>query len=208
MLHGASGIGKSSLLNLIAGVSQPVGGVVRVDRGSLAYVPQEISLLDDSIRNNLLFGMPSKSDEKLMTALAAVRLDDFVSALPLGLDTKAGDNGVRFSGGERQRLGLARAILRESRLLLLDEATSALDEETEHEVLRHLSAAGMAIFLATHRSVVHRFAQQVYLLQDGCLVEQLHKQMAKDMATFRSGVSIGKSCRQPGLKMPWSSSQG
>ena len=207
VLHGASGIGKSSLLNLIAGVSQPVSGVVRVDRNSLAYVPQEISLLDDSIRSNLLFGMPSKNDEELMTALAAVRLDDFVSALPSGLETKAGDNGVRFSGGERQRLGLARAILRESRLLLLDEATSALDEETEQQVLQHLSAAGMAFFLATHRSVVHRFAQHVYLLQDTCLVEQLHRQTAKDVPAIRGGVSIVKPCRKPGLKMPGSSSQ-
>ena len=84
MLRGVSGSGKSSLLNLIAGVSQPGAGVVRVDRSSVAYVPEEIILLDDSIRNNLLFGLEKKSDSELMDALETARLSEFVAALPLG----------------------------------------------------------------------------------------------------------------------------
>jgi ABC-type multidrug transport system fused ATPase/permease subunit len=194
-LHGASGIGKSSLLNLIAGVLQPMTGDVRIDRAAIAYVPQEIPLLDDTIRNNLLFGLPPKRDEELMRALAAAKLADLVAAQPLGLETRAGDNGVLFSGGQRQRLGLARAILRGSQLLLLDEATSALDEETERQVLENLRAAGTAVFLVTHRLHAHRFAQRVYRLQDGCLVEEPLGQMANDSPALLAGVSIAKPCR-------------
>jgi ABC-type multidrug transport system fused ATPase/permease subunit len=204
VLHGASGIGKSSLLNLIAGVSQPVSGVVRVDRDSIAYVPQEIALLDESIRKNLLFGLPEKSDEDLMGSLAVACLDDFVAAQPFGLETSAGDNGVLISGGERQRLGLARAILRGSSLLLLDEATSALDEETERQVLENLRRSGTAVFLATHRLLAHRFADRVYELQDGCLIDASHRQFAIGPLTSRTDVSVAKPCRQlrTGSKLP------
>lgn len=171
VLHGTSGIGKSSLLNLIAGVTRPSAGVVRIDRASIAYVPQEVPLLDDSIRNNLLFGQPSKSDAELMAALATAMLDAFVAAQPLGLDARIGDNGAAVSGGQRQRLGLARAILRGGKLLLLDEATSALDEENERRVLENLSASGFAILLVTHRINAQVFAHRVIRLQAGCLVE-------------------------------------
>lgn len=171
VLRGASGMGKSSLLNLIAGVSQPTSGVIQVDRTSIAYVPQEIVLLDDSIRNNLLFGLPEKSDEELIRALAAAQLDDFVATLPSGLNTGVGDNGALFSGGQRQRLGLARAILRNPRLLLLDEATSALDAESERRILEHLSGSGRVVILVTHRGLAHRFAHRVFRLQEGRLIE-------------------------------------
>jgi ABC-type transport system involved in cytochrome bd biosynthesis fused ATPase/permease subunit len=172
VLRGASGSGKSSLLNLIAGVSQSATGVVRVNRASVAYVPQEIALLDDSIRNNLLFGLVRKSDAELMNALEAARLSEFVAAQPLGLETAVGDNGILFSGGQRQRLGLARAILRGATLLLLDEATSALDEENEGEVLKNLGAAGIAVVLATHRVPKEFCGQRVFWLQEGRLIEE------------------------------------
>jgi ABC-type multidrug transport system fused ATPase/permease subunit len=172
LLYGASGSGKSSLLNLIAGVMQPVSGVVRVDRSSMAYVPQEILLLDDSIRNNLLFGLSEKSDRELMEALSVARLDEFVRAQPLGLETKVGDNGALLSGGQRQRLGLARAVLRGSQLLLLDEATSALDEENERQVLENLSMLGKATLFVTHRARMRLFASRVVQLQEGRLIEE------------------------------------
>ena len=180
MLHGASGIGKSSLLNLIAGVCQPLTGVVRVDRSSIVYVPQEVPLLDDSIRNNLLFGLPERSDEELMRALAMAKLDEFVAGQPLELETSVGDNGALFSGGERQRLGLARAILRGGQLLLLDEATSALDEENERQVLENLSASGMTVLLVTHRVHNRVFADRVFRLQEGCLIEERSGQLSAD----------------------------
>jgi ABC-type bacteriocin/lantibiotic exporter with double-glycine peptidase domain len=178
VLHGSSGIGKSSLLNLIAGVSQPTMGMIQVDRANIAYVPQEIALLDDSIRNNLLFGLPDKSEEELMTALTTAQLGDFVAAQPFGLDTGVGDNGALFSGGQRQRLGLARAILRGARLLLLDEATSALDEKNERQILENLSTSGMAVVLVTHRVLAQAFVHRVFRLQGGCLIEEFPAMIA------------------------------
>ncbi|MGA2249051.1 ATP-binding cassette domain-containing protein [Terracidiphilus sp.] len=178
VLHGSSGIGKSSLLNLIAGVSQPTMGMIQVDRANIAYVPQEIALLDDTIRNNLLFGLPDKSEEELMTALTTAQLGDFVAAQPFGLDTGVGDNGALFSGGQRQRLGLARAILRGARLLLLDEATSALDEKNERQILENLSTSGMAVVLVTHRVLAQAFVHRVFRLQGGCLIEEFPAMIA------------------------------
>lgn len=180
VLHGSSGNGKSSLLNLIAGVSQPMTGMIQVDPTTIAYVPQEIALLDDSIRNNLLFGLSDKSDEDLMTALAIAQLRDFVAAQALGLDTAVGDNGALFSGGQRQRLGLARAILRGAKLLLLDEATSALDEENERQILENLSASGKAVLLVTHRAITRAFGHRVFQLQEGRLVEEFRQVISDD----------------------------
>lgn len=188
VIHGSSGIGKTSLLNLIAGVSQPATGVIHVDRRSIAYVPQEIALLDDSIRNNLLFGLSDKSDDELMTALATAQLAAFVAAQPFGLDTNVGDNGSLFSGGQRQRLGLARAILREARLLLLDEATSALDEENERQVLENLNMSGKAVLLVTHRVLTRVFGHRVFQLQGGHLVEEGPRMILSDEQTIIAGI--------------------
>lgn len=172
VIRGLSGSGKSSLLNLIAGVSQLATGMIRVDRDKIAYVPQEIVLLDDSIRNNLLFGMNDRSDVDLMKALATAKLDEFVSAQPMGLDTRVGDNGILFSGGQRQRLGIARAILRGVTLLLLDEATSALDEQSEALVLENLKKYEVAVILVTHRLHSRCFGDREFHLEDGQLIEQ------------------------------------
>ncbi len=172
LLRGVSGSGKSSLLNLIAGVLQPAKGLMRVDRSSVAYVPQEIVLLDESIRTNLLFGLTDRSDTELTNALAAAQLDELIAAQPLGLDTRVGDNGILFSGGQRQRLGLARAILRGVTLLLLDEATSALDEQNEWQVLENLRASGVAVLLVTHRLHNQTFADRVFRLEGCRLIEE------------------------------------
>jgi len=172
LLCGASGSGKSSLLNIIAGILQPTVGTICVDRTKVAYVPQDAALLDDSIRNNLLFGLTSKSDAELMHALEVADLREFVAAQPLGLDSGVGDNGILFSGGQRQRLGLARAILRNPSLLLLDEATSALDAVTESKILTNLSATGIAVVLVTHRALRLDFAQRSLRLEHGCLTEE------------------------------------
>jgi ABC-type bacteriocin/lantibiotic exporter with double-glycine peptidase domain len=178
VLHGVSGSGKSSLLNLIAGVLQPSIGVVRVDHARIAYVPQEIALLDDSIRNNLLFGLPERSDSELMNALAVAKLDELVVTQPMGLETRVGDNGILFSGGQRQRLGIARAILRGVTLLLLDEATSALDEDNEWQVLEGLNTSGMAVLMVTHRANTQVFADRVFRLEGCHLIEETNSSLS------------------------------
>ena len=172
LLRGNSGSGKSSLLSIIAGVLQPAAGAIHIDRAKVAYVPQDVILLDDSIRSNLIFGRSFRSDAELMHALATANLEEFVIAQPLGLDTEVGDNGILFSGGQRQRLGLARAIVGGASLLLLDEATSALDEETESKVLANLRASGVAILLVSHRLPRGDFAQRVIRLEHGRLTEE------------------------------------
>lgn len=189
VLHGASGIGKSSLLLLIAGVFEPQAGIARRNRKGTAYVPQEVPLLDDSIRNNLLLELRDKSDEELMEALRATRLDAFVAAQPHGLDTQIGDNGALLSGGQRQRLGLARALLRRSDLLLLDEATSALDVESERQILEALRSSRKSILLVTHRSGARPFADRVLQLQNGGLLEVVAETMA---LSGISGVQDGR----------------
>ena len=173
VIRGASGIGKSSLLNLIAGVSQPTAGSVYIDRTNIAYVPQEVSLLDDSLKNNLLFGSTARNDQQIIQALELAMLDDFVAAQPLGLETAVGDNGALISGGERQRLGIARAILRGSHFLLLDEATSALDEATERRVLNNLKSAGRSIVFVSHRTHASSFAHRLFTLEGGALKEEM-----------------------------------
>lgn len=172
VLRGPSGVGKSSLLNLIAGVSQPAAGELRVNRARISYVPQEAPLLDDTIRNNLLFGLEERGDAHLMHALRVANLDEFVMAQPFGLETRVGDNGALFSGGQRQRLGLARALLRDSDLLLMDEATSALDMDSERQVFENLRASGKAVLLVTHRMPPRAFALRAFLLRDGSLIEE------------------------------------
>lgn len=193
VLHGASGIGKSSLLNLIAGVLDPVAGAVRVNRAAVAYVPQEVPLLDDTIRNNLLFGLPAMPDEELMRALAAANLANFVSTQPAGLETQVGDNGALFSGGQRQRLGLARAILRGCSLLLLDEATSALDQENERQILANLASRGTAVLLATHRLNTRPFADRVFGMRQGYLVEEHDPHAGGDGAAHDASLVITDS---------------
>ena len=108
-----------------------------------------------------------------MRALAAAMLDEFVATLPFGLETRIGDNGALFSGGQRQRLGLARAILRGSHLFLLDEATSALDEENEKQVLANLGSSGRALLIVTHRVHAQAFANRVFRLEEGLLREDV-----------------------------------
>jgi ABC-type multidrug transport system fused ATPase/permease subunit len=179
MIGGLSGSGKSSLLNIIAGVSTQRNGVIRIDHASIAYVPQEIALLDDTVRTNLLFGISRKTDEELMRALAAAELEDFISAQPMGLDTFVGDNGILFSGGQRQRLGLARAILRDPKLLLLDEATSALDLEAEARVLANLREYGTAVLLVTHRIHASYCGDRRLRLEDAQLFEDVPAQENK-----------------------------
>jgi ABC-type multidrug transport system fused ATPase/permease subunit len=132
-------------------------------------VPQDIVLLDGDIRANVVFGRKEITDDAVNAALEIACLQNVVACLPLGLDTPIGDNGNLFSGGQRQRLGIARAIVDRPKLLLLDEATSALDLENEAHVLSNLRAAMSegAILFVTHRKHPLLHADRTFRIERG-----------------------------------------
>ena len=187
-IGGPSGAGKSTLAELLLGLLQPASGMeggaagrILLDgqplagelahrwRRSVAYVPQEPYLFHDTIRGNLLWARPGASEAQIQDALRAAAADEFVAALPEGMDTVVGDRGGRLSGGERQRVALARALLRQPTLLLLDEATGALDIETEQRVaaaLRRLRGRTTVVAIA-HQAAVLAAADQVLLVKAG-----------------------------------------
>jgi ABC-type multidrug transport system fused ATPase/permease subunit len=191
---GSSGAGKSTLADIVLGLLRPDSGKVSVDgydifecinswHHMVGYIPQVIYLMDDTIRNNILFGLNDKDDDKLWESLKLAQLDDFVRSLPNGLDTQIGDRGVRLSGGQRQRIGIARALYNKPELLLLDEATSALDNETESavmEAVENLHGHTTMIIIA-HRLSTISHCDKVYEVSDGKIVE-------RDKAEVLAGV--------------------
>lgn len=182
---GPSGAGKSSLADLAAGLAYPTAGTLSVDgmvltpdrlpawRRQVAVVPQDPFLFHDTIRANLLLAAPDAMDADLWAALEDAGAADFVRALPDGLNTIVGDRGGAVSGGERQRLAIARALLRRPRLLILDEATSALDGGSEALVLETLDRlrGRLTILAVTHRDATRRAADQVLELRGGRVVQ-------------------------------------
>ena len=184
-LVGPTGAGKSTLLHLLARFYEPNGGQITLDdqpldtlskewlRDHTGYVTQESFLFNTTLRENLLLAKHDANDDELWAALEAANAAAFVRELPDGLDTFAGERGIRFSGGEKQRLSIARALLKNPPILLLDEATSALDNETERlvqEALEHLRAERTS-FVIAHRLSTVRSADLICVLKDGQLVE-------------------------------------
>ena len=182
---GPSGSGKSTLVHIILGLLAPDEGCVRVDgidvrdalRGwhdQVAFVPQSVCVIDDTVARNVAFGVPPHriDPEALWRALAAVRLAEVVRELPEGLDTMLGERGARLSGGQIQRIGLARALYRDPAVLVLDEPTGALDSATESEVLRSVRAHGShTVLLVAHRASTVAHCDRCYTLERGRVVE-------------------------------------
>ena len=182
---GTSGAGKSTLADLIIGLIEPHEGAVLIDgvpldaerlhawRGCIGYVAQETFLFNDTVRANLLWANPGATDDELLTALRLAAADDFVAKLPDRMETVLGDRGVRLSGGEQQRLALARALLRKPSLLILDEATSNLDSENERRIQGAIEAlhGGITILAITHRLSTIRNADVIYVLENGRVIE-------------------------------------
>jgi len=167
---GGSGAGKSTLVDVLLGLLEPTSGSVNADdtdihdnlRGwqdQIGYVPQTIYLTDDSLRKNVAFGLPEEliDEDAVKHAIKAAQLDEFVAALPAGIETEVGERGVRLSGGQRQRVGIARALYHNPEILVLDEATSALDAQTESWVMdsvRRLHGRKTIIIVAHRLSTV------------------------------------------------------
>lgn len=177
---GPSGAGKTTTVDVILGLLEPYHGNVNVDgmpisdnltgwRKQIGYIPQNIYMLDDTIRRNVAFGSIVDNDDAIWDALDEAQIGDFVRGLPEGLDTSIGEAGVRISGGQRQRLGIARALFRKPEVLVLDEATSALDSETEKAVMEsieHLQGKLTMIIIA-HRLTTIEKCDVVYEVKDG-----------------------------------------
>ncbi|NYG37979.1 ABC transporter ATP-binding protein [Janibacter alkaliphilus] len=184
-LVGHTGSGKSTLAALVARLHDPTAGRVTIDgvdvrdldpevlASIVGVVSQETYLVHASIRENLLLAAPEATDADLWQALAAAQVADLAS-LPDGLDTIVGSRGYRFSGGEQQRIAIARTILRGPRVLILDEATSALDNETERalQVALDRLVEGRTTITIAHRLSTVEGADQIVVLDDGRVVEQ------------------------------------
>ncbi|MEO7098059.1 MAG: ABC transporter ATP-binding protein [Luteolibacter sp.] len=185
-LVGATGAGKSTVLNLLTRFYEPTGGRILIDgspladlskewlRDQLGYVTQESFLFNTSLRDNLLLAKKDATDAEIWEALESANAASFVRASPEGLDTVAGERGVRFSGGEKQRLSIARALLKNPPLLLLDEATSALDNTTERLVQQALEnlRSDRTCFVIAHRLSTVQKADRICVLHHGKLIEQ------------------------------------
>jgi len=185
-LVGPTGAGKSTVLNLLTRFYECTSGRILIDdillerlskewlRDHLGYVTQESFLFNATIRENLLLAKPQATDAELWAALEAANAAAFIDANGDGLDTIAGERGSRFSGGEKQRLSIARALLKNPALLLLDEATSALDNRTERLVQEALERlrSGRTCFVIAHRLSTVQRADRICVLQRGEIVEQ------------------------------------
>ncbi len=184
-LVGPSGAGKSTIGDLVMGLIAPDTGTVSIDgieltperapggRAHVGYVAPDAFLFHDSIRANLRWANPDASEAEIRNALSMADTDEFVTALPAGLDTVVGDRGVAFSQGERQRLALARALLRDPQLLVLDEATNNLDSASESRILSALNRlrGETSILLIAHRIATVRWADLIYVIENGTVVE-------------------------------------
>lgn len=181
-LIGHSGAGKTTLGDIILGLLEPQKGRVCIDGVDIktmgdelgkiiGFVPQSIYLTDDTIRKNIAFGIDEKNidDKKIYTALEKAQLKDFVETLPEGLDTMVGERGIRISGGQRQRMAIARALYLDPQILVLDEATSALDSETETAVMESIDAlqGEKTLIIIAHRLSTIQNCDVAYEIVDG-----------------------------------------
>ena len=185
-LVGHTGAGKSTIINLLTRFYEYTGGEILVDgipvhevskgdlRGAVGYVTQESFLFNGSVRENLLISSPDATDEQLWAALATAEAKTFVDELPKKLETNVGERGVKLSVGEKQRLAIARVVLKNPPILLLDEATASVDNKTEHHIQAALDSlmAGRTAIVIAHRLTTVRDADRLVVLDRGQIVEQ------------------------------------
>lgn len=213
-LVGETGSGKTTLASLVSRLADPTSGRVRLDGVDLrdlaladlssvvGVVSQDTYLLHASVRENLLHAKPDASDDELWSVLETAQVARLVRGLPGGLDTVVGARGMRFSGGEKQRLAIARTLLRDPRVLVLDEATSALDNDTEREVQAALDAAarGRTTVTIAHRLSTVRHADTIAVLDEGRVLEQgSHEQL---LARGGRYAALLDAAELPGTPVP------
>jgi ABC-type multidrug transport system fused ATPase/permease subunit len=187
-LIGPTGSGKSTFLDLLMGLLEPSAGSILVDgialdaasraawQTQIAHVPQFIYLADSSVAANIAFGVPPEDIDMLRVRASAeqAQIAGVIEGLASGYETRVGERGVRFSGGERQRIGIARALYKRSAVLVLDEATSALDNETEAAVMAALrrEACGRTLLIVAHRLTTLSACDRLIRLEGGRVVEE------------------------------------
>ena len=181
---GGSGSGKSTVARLISGLYRPWEGEIRFDghpsrtspRGALAasvaFVDQDIFLFEGTVRDNVTLWDPSIPDDAVVAALRTPPLYDVIARRPGGIHSRVEQDGRNFSGGERQRLEIARALVRRPSILVLDEATSALDAETEQIIIDNLRRRGCACVVIAHRLSTIRDSDEIVVLDHGSVVER------------------------------------
>ncbi|MFY0619179.1 ABCB family ABC transporter ATP-binding protein/permease [Shimia sp.] len=183
---GASGSGKSTIGRLLFRFYDVQGGALRIDgqdvrdvsqeslHDVIGVVPQDTVLFNDTIRYNIAYGRDGATHEEIVAAAKAAQIHDFIAALPDGYETAVGERGLKLSGGEKQRVGIARTLLKNPPILLLDEATSALDTETEQGIKEALAHAGegRTVITIAHRLSTIAEADQIVVLEKGEVVEQ------------------------------------
>jgi ABC-type transport system involved in Fe-S cluster assembly fused permease/ATPase subunit len=183
---GPSGSGKSTISRLLFRFYDVTGGRITIDgqdlrevtqaslRAAIGIVPQDTVLFNDTIGYNIAYGRPGASAEAVERAARLAHIHDFIAGLPDGYDTRVGERGLKLSGGEKQRVAIARTILKEPEILLFDEATSALDSRTEKEIQRNLAevARGRSTLMIAHRLSTVVDADEILVLEEGRIVER------------------------------------
>ncbi len=183
---GSSGSGKSTIGRLLFRFYDVQGGKLEIDgqdvrdvtqaslHDAIGVVPQDTVLFNDTIRYNIAYGRDGATDDEIVAAAKAAQIHEFIEALPQGYDTTVGERGLKLSGGEKQRVGIARTLLKDPPILLLDEATSALDTETEQEIQGALARAGQGrtVITIAHRLSTIADADRIIVLEDGQIVEE------------------------------------
>ena len=184
-LVGHSGSGKSTLLNMIPRIYSPSNGIIELDgqdiskvnlaslRNQISIVDQNTTLFDDTVLNNIKYARPDASNEDIYEAAKLSMSKDFIDNLENGFETMIGENGVRLSGGEKQRLSIARAFLKKSKIILLDEATSSLDSETEQKIQKALNelTANKTTIVIAHRLSTILSSDNIYVVDKGEIID-------------------------------------
>ncbi len=200
-LVGHSGAGKSTILNLIPRFYDAVSGDILIDgnsiydssitslRSNISLVSQDITLFDDTVKNNIAYAIDEAKDEEILEAAKLSFCDEFIKQMPNGINTLIGENGVRLSGGEKQRLSIARAMLKKSKIILLDEATSSLDADTEskiQEALNYLTKDRTTLVIA-HRLSTIMNSNKIFVVDHGNIVaEGNHDDLIKTSSIYKN----------------------
>lgn len=202
---GPSGSGKSTLCNLIARFYDVNSGAIKIGGRNvkdftcdsllrnISMVFQNVYLFHDTIRNNIRFGNPNATDEQIIEAAKKARCHDFIMALPDGYDTMVGEGGSSLSGGEKQRISIARAILKDAPIVILDEATASIDPENEHLIQEAISALthGKTIITIAHRLATIQNADKILVVDGGGIAQQgTHDELMAQEGVYRRFIEI------------------